>query len=33
MKDSVETSVKDYFLEMKLLFREQNDLNTLTEFL
>lgn len=33
MKDSVRTNLKDYFFEMKQLFREQNDLITLTELL
>jgi len=33
MQDSDKTNFKDYFFEMRLLFREQNDLNTLTEIL
>ena len=33
MQDSVEKNLKDYFFEMKLLFQEQNDLNSLTELL
>jgi hypothetical protein len=33
MQDSGKTNLKEYFFEMKLLFQEQNDLNTFTELL